>query len=141
MSHNLLDVEWDLFPPGLGCLWPRLGWGEEKGCLLLGSSFTMVSPLFNTPRLPVCLDLEALAAPRTGHIGHSLEKVAAADSGFPEVPLGVFGESPVGLVFPPPWFLGVDFWVLLGCMWPACTRHPAGLEHACSVPRLGPAVR
>ena len=53
-------------------------------------------------------------------IGHSLEKVAAADSGFPEVPLGVFGESPVGLVFPPPWFF-------LG--FPAIGLHVACLPH------------
>ena len=40
---TLLDVEsCDLSPPKLGCLWPRLGWGEELGCFLLGSSFTMV---------------------------------------------------------------------------------------------------
>ena len=61
----------------------------------MGSSFTTVSPLFSTSRQPVCLDLK-------GHISDGSEKVAAADSWFPEVPLRV---SPVGLVFPPPWFM------------------------------------
>ena len=44
-------------------------------------------PCFNTPRLPVASNrrLRNLAAPRTGRIGHCLKKVAAADSGFPEV--------------------------------------------------------
>ena len=105
-------------------------------------------PCFNTPRLPVASNrrLHNLAAPRTGRIGHCLKKVAAAESGFPEVPWGFLG-IPRRVNLPSfrgsCWgFLvgGFDFWALLGCVWPACPmciRHSVGLEHSCSSPRPG----
>ena len=70
-----------------------------------------------------------MAAPNTGRIGHSLEKVAAADSGFPEVPLEGFGESPVGLVFPPSVVLFGDFrgWTLGSCWAAYCLPAPFAL--------------
>ena len=81
-----------------------------------------------SPWFPPCFAsiwrLHDLAAPRTGRIGHSLEKVAAAD-------------GPLEGFWVPFWgFPGVDSWVLLGCMLPACpicTRHPAGC--ACAMAR------
>ena len=61
-----------------------------------------------------------MAAPRMGHIGHSLEKVAAADSGFLVVPLKVLGNPPSGWSSPLLGFFG-DFrgWTLRSC-WAAC---------------------
>ena len=94
-SNGLGDVS-----TALGCLWPRLGWGEALGCFpyfgVLCSPW--FPPCFNTPRLPVASNrrLRNLAAPRAGRIGHCLKKVAAADSGFPEVFLGVLGNPPLG---------------------------------------------
>ena len=112
--------------------------------LFWGSLFTLVSPLFQHA-VASNRRLRNLAAPRTGRIGHCLKKVAAADSGFPEVPWGFWG-IPRWVGLPPPWFLlricgGFDFWALLGCGWPACpmcVRHTVGLEHSCSLPRWGP---
>ena len=94
----------------------------------LSSALERLRVAFATPT-------SGLGAPTPlGHISHGSEKVAAADSWFPEVLLGL----------PPSVFLGisgVDFWSCWGRVWPACsicTRHPARLEHACSMPRLGP---
>ena len=90
--------------PPQKCHWPR----EVLGCFLfLGSSFTLVSPP---------------AAPRTGRIGHCLEKVAAADPGLPEVPLGVLGNPPSGWSSPLRGSFGDFRGGLLG---------PVGLHVAC----------
>ena len=68
-------------------------------------------PLFNTSRRLVCLDLEAarFCCPKDGPYWPH-----------PEVPLGGFGESPVGLVFPPSVVLGDFRGLTFGSGWAAC---------------------
>ena len=134
----------DLFPPGLGCLWPRLRWGRGNGF----SFWVHLSPLFSrcstrhdsliaSTRRP-----HALAAPRTGHIREWLRLTL----GFLEVPLGFWGiPRLVGL--PPPCFCGVSgggFWGPVG-MRVACLLHlhsafcAFGACMHCAA--VGPAVR
>ena len=73
----------DFFPPGLGCV---SGGGREKGFSLLGSFFTTVFLSYSTRHgslISSTMRPHALAAPRTGHLSHGSEKVAAADSWSP----------------------------------------------------------
>ena len=113
-----------IFTPhrGLGASGPVLGGGWCWGVSLF-FGVQWFPPCFNTPRLPVASNrrLHNLAAPRAGRIGHCLKKVAAAESGFPEV-IGGFWESPVGLVFPLSVVPVGDFWggLTFGPCWVAC---------------------
>ena len=83
-------------PTGAWVPGPVLGAGRSADVSFWGLSFTLVSPVFNTSRLRVCLDPEAarFGCPKDGPYRPQFGEVAAADSGFPEVPLGVLGNPP-----------------------------------------------